>query len=172
MGPFLDAHASLPISTAERALGSGLHSSYVLPKAGVEAAIHQLEKYLQMRNDILRELLIVDPHIPAHDVQSPLKRRAVDEDTDDRRVLVISCIFERTLINSCPYSPPQRNKRAKSWSALSIDQTTTDLDGSSSSPPPSTSLSSADVTEKPLITAAMLRALTQDILKTYGRDQR
>ena len=43
-----------------------------------------------------------------------------------------------------------------------------DAEETSTSPPPSVS-AATDMSDKPLVTVAMLRALTRDVLKTYSK---
>ncbi|KAL6310278.1 SAC3/GANP/Nin1/mts3/eIF-3 p25 family-domain-containing protein [Sparassis latifolia] len=147
MGPFLDAHARLAIATAAEVLGERRSSARVVPKALVEALRSEIERHLQAHDDHLRELSIAS--LPISSRTSP-KRRATDDVTVD--------------------SPPPRSKRMRSSSYSGNVEDA--QDGVTASLPPRTSRSTADIAdraEKPVITAAMLRALTQDVFKTYGR---
>ncbi|KAH9946750.1 SAC3/GANP/Nin1/mts3/eIF-3 p25 family-domain-containing protein [Amylocystis lapponica] len=139
-GLFVESLALLPVASAEHFLRGRLSSSYALAKADVENATNRFEQTLLRYRDQLLALPAAEAPV---DVRQSPKRRA----TDDGMML--------------DDSPPSRNKRAKSSSE--------DADGTSASPPPSTSISVADNAERPLVTVAMLRALTQDVLETYGR---
>lgn len=144
-GPFLDACLRLPIIRAEEVLGEELAAVYAIPRADLEEAKRRFESVLQATADHLRQLAAAT---------MAQKRPASDE--------------------SLTGSPRSTNKRFKlSFSPASteqeLDADTSGLDGFLTPPPPSTSASTAalsDVGPKPQVTIAMLRALAQGVLKS------
>ncbi|EMD36062.1 hypothetical protein CERSUDRAFT_96289 [Gelatoporia subvermispora B] len=147
----LDTIAKEITSVAQRAVGARLRPRYILSQEKVDAYVQELERVLEHESDGLRQPLAIptSPSIFEQAVELP-QRRPMDEGYDSP-------------------SPPSKRRRT---SSPFEDGEATFADRASVSPPPSTSASTTGHTEsadRPIVTAAMLRALTQNVLKTYGR---
>ncbi|OCH89508.1 hypothetical protein OBBRIDRAFT_756454 [Obba rivulosa] len=134
-------------SLSQRTVGTWLRPRYVLLKERVDAYVKKFERELEEQSDALRQPLPApNPSIMKETVELP-QRRPMDEGYDSP-------------------SPPSKRRRT---SSPSDDGEAVFADAASMSPPPSTSASTTGQTDSTIVTAGMLRALTQDIFKTYGR---
>ncbi|KAI1784571.1 SAC3/GANP/Nin1/mts3/eIF-3 p25 family-domain-containing protein [Ganoderma leucocontextum] len=148
-GAFAESLANLLFSSAKELAGSHFSSGPVLfPKDVVDAARRRVESAINKRVDKLRHLA-ADAALRASvsSVGPSPKRRASDDDYH---------------LNSSMSS--KRLRRSPSDDGI-ID---VDGDETSTSPPPSIS-AATDMSDKPLVTVAMLRALTRNVLKTYNK---
>ncbi|KAI0631801.1 SAC3/GANP/Nin1/mts3/eIF-3 p25 family-domain-containing protein [Trametes polyzona] len=141
--PFAESLAKLVASSAQDILGNKLASPVTVPRDTLDAAVQDLENAIETQAKRLRQLA-ADAALKASLGPSP-KRRASQEDL---------------RLNGSVSS--KRLRLSPEDGVVDID-----VDGASVSPPPSTS-GATDAGEKPLVTVAMLRALTRDVLKTYG----
>ncbi|KAI0764227.1 SAC3/GANP/Nin1/mts3/eIF-3 p25 family-domain-containing protein [Trametes elegans] len=143
-GPFAEGLGRLLATAAQDVLSGRVSSPVTLPKDAVDAAVHNLENVIESQADRLRRLA-ADAARRISFGPSP-KRRASQEDL---------------RLNGSISSKRMRKSPSEDG------YVETEVDGASVSPPPSTS-GATDSGEKPLVTVAMLRALTRDVLKTYG----
>ncbi|KAI0364876.1 hypothetical protein BV20DRAFT_955385 [Pilatotrama ljubarskyi] len=143
-GPFSEGLAKFLASSVQDILGDKLSSPVSLPQDAVDAAVHDLESTIEIQANRIRQLA-AEAALKASIGPSP-KRRASQDDL---------------RLNGSSSSKRIRLSPSDDGYAENA------VDGASVSPPPSTS-GATDVGEKPLVTIAMLRALTRDVLKTYG----
>ncbi|KAI0357231.1 hypothetical protein OH77DRAFT_1422786 [Trametes cingulata] len=143
-GPFAEGLAKHLASSAQELLGSKLSSPVTLPQDTVDEAVNNLETAIETQANRLRQLA-AEAALKASIGPSP-KRRASQDD------LRLNGSLSSKRIRTSPSDDGDVENQ---------------VDGASVSPPPSTS-GATDVGEKPLVTVAMLRALTRDVLKTYG----
>lgn len=165
----LDTIAKEITSVAQRAVGARLRPRYILSQEKVDAYVQELERVLEHESDGLRQPLAIptSPSIFEQAVELP-QRRPMDEGYDRYVETRHPCAEKSDMIMYSP-SPPSKRRRT---SSPFEDGEATFADRASVSPPPSTSASTTGHTEsadRPIVTAAMLRALTQNVLKTYGR---
>ncbi|KAI0660057.1 SAC3/GANP/Nin1/mts3/eIF-3 p25 family-domain-containing protein [Cubamyces menziesii] len=144
-GPFAEGLAKLLATSAQEVLGSKVSSSITLPRDAVDAAVRDVESAIELRVTRLRQLA-ADEALKASFVGPSPKRRASQDD------LRLNGSISSKRIRTSPSEDGDVEVEA---------------DAASVSPPPSTS-GATDVVDKPLVTVAMLRALTRDVLKTYG----
>ncbi|KAI0820885.1 SAC3/GANP/Nin1/mts3/eIF-3 p25 family-domain-containing protein [Trametes gibbosa] len=143
-GPFVDFLTKLLASSVQEALGNKLSKPITLPRSTLDAAVHTLEGAIETQMQRLRQLAADTAH-KASLGPSP-KRPASQED------LRLSGSLSSKRLRTSPSDDELGDA---------------DFHGVSVSPPPSTA-AATDVGDKPLVTVAMLRALTRDVLKTYG----
>jgi len=150
MGPFLDALAKVPIETVERVLQANPSSQYTLKKGSLEHVPAAFDMAVQEFDGGLRErwFAVVSE-------RSSSKRPAEDDES---------------ILESLPSSHSQ--KRLRSDSGSSGDGAISFTNGVSMSPSPSIAPSLSTEGEKPHVSVEMLRSLTQDVLKTYGKHPR
>ncbi|OJT13249.1 SAC3 family protein 1 [Trametes pubescens] len=141
-GPFAAGLSNLLAASAQEVLGNKLASPVTLQRDALDSAVQDLENVIETQANRLRQLA-AEAALKASTIGPSPKRRASQEDLR----LNGSLSFKRTRM-----SPSDDGY---------LD---TEL---SVSPPPSTS-GATDVGDKPLVTVAMLRTLTRDVLKTYG----
>ncbi|KAI8969536.1 SAC3/GANP/Nin1/mts3/eIF-3 p25 family-domain-containing protein [Trametes punicea] len=144
-GPFAEGLAKLLASSAQGVLGSRLLSSVSVYRNAIDSAIRDVENAIETQATRLRQLA-AEAALTASLVGPSPKRRASQED------LRLNGSASAKRIRTSPSEDGY----------IEVDS-----DGASISRPPSTS-GMTDVSEKPLVTVAMLRALTRDVLKTYG----
>ncbi|KAH9896060.1 SAC3/GANP/Nin1/mts3/eIF-3 p25 family-domain-containing protein [Cubamyces lactineus] len=144
-GPFAEGLAKLLATSAQEVLGNRISSSIVLPRDSVNAAVRDVESAIELRVTRLRQLA-ADETLKASFIGPSPKRRASQGDL---------------RLNGSTSSKRIRMSPSEDGD-LEVD-----ADAASVSPPPSTS-GATDIADKPLVTVAMLRALTRDVLKTYG----
>ncbi|CDO70164.1 hypothetical protein BN946_scf185009.g15 [Trametes cinnabarina] len=142
-GPFAEGLATLLASSAEEVLGTQLSSSVSVSRDALDNAIHAVESSIDTQSTKLRQLAAEAALRASLSGPSP-KRRASQED-----LRLNGSVSSKRMRTS-----PSEDGYAETGSA-------------SASPPPST-CAATDVGDKPLVTVAMLRALTRDVLKTYG----
>lgn len=151
---FLEKYPSLLLGCLEQVIGGQPSTEIMLLRAQIEAAVHDFEYILQEKGNGLQYNWMM----AAQDVRPSPKRRAAEDD----------------LSESIPAS--HSNKRMRSSSLASTDgEAFHSNNGTAASPPPSSAASTSgttDVLERPLVTVAMLRSLTRDVLKTYGRSHK
>ncbi|KAI0327861.1 hypothetical protein GY45DRAFT_1436605 [Cubamyces sp. BRFM 1775] len=144
-GPFAEGLAKLLASSAQEVLGSKTSSPIVLSRGTVDAAVRNVESAIELRVTRLRQLA-ADEALRASFVGPSPKRRASQDD------LRLNGSLSSKRIRTSP---------------LEDGDVEVEADAASVSPPPSTA-GATDIVDKPLVTVAMLRALTRDVLKTYG----
>ncbi|PCH34598.1 hypothetical protein WOLCODRAFT_106253 [Wolfiporia cocos MD-104 SS10] len=146
-GSFLDSIVGPLLSAVERALKAHHKSTFELPRVSVESTVSRFEASLQSQTYALLAL-----RHPGGKQTSP-KRRATDDHIEEfltashsrkRMRSSISSEGRVALENKAPSESPSFNA-----SIASVD-------------------SSRDI-RKPKVTLAMLRSLSQDVLKAYGR---
>ncbi|KAH9850464.1 SAC3/GANP/Nin1/mts3/eIF-3 p25 family-domain-containing protein [Lenzites betulinus] len=142
-GPFVESLTRLLASSAQEVMGNKLPASITIPRDRLDSAVHTLEAAIETQTQRLRQLA-ADTALKASHGPSP-KRPASQED------LRLNGSLSSKRLRTSP----------------SDDELGDEAHGVSVSPPPSTS-AATDVGEKPLVTVAMLRALTRDVLKNYG----
>ncbi|KAI0707481.1 SAC3/GANP/Nin1/mts3/eIF-3 p25 family-domain-containing protein [Cerioporus squamosus] len=146
-GQFAEALANLLLSSAQELVGSRFASPVVFPVDDVNAAVQKVETAISTQTDRLRQLA-ADAAFRSSMGPSP-KRHASQEDLR--------------------FGSSASSKRLRpSPSENGVGDTDVEGNGFSASPPPSTS-GATDTSEKPIVTVAMLRALTREMLKTYGK---
>ncbi|TFK81944.1 hypothetical protein K466DRAFT_590907 [Polyporus arcularius HHB13444] len=143
-GQFAEALAQLLLSSAHELVGSRFASPMVFPVDDVDAAVQKVETAISTQTDKLRQLA-AEAAFRSSMGPSP-KRHASQED------------LRSTSSKRLRPSPSEDG----------IGDTDAERSGFSASPPPSTS-GATDSSEKPIVTVAMLRALTREMLKTYGK---
>ncbi len=143
-GQFAEALAQLLLSSAHELVGSRFASPMVLPVDDVDAAVQKVETVISTQTDKLRQLA-AEAAFRSSMGPSP-KRHASQED------------LRSTSSKRLRPSPSEDG----------IGDTDVERNGFSASPPPSTS-GATDTSERPIVTVAMLRALTREMLKTYGK---
>ncbi|RPD53579.1 hypothetical protein L227DRAFT_581247 [Lentinus tigrinus ALCF2SS1-6] len=144
-GQFAEALAKLLLSSAQELVGSRFASPVVFPADNVDAAVQKVEMAISTQTQKLRQLA-ADAAFRSSMGPSP-KRRASEEDL------------------RLGGSTSSKRKRPSPFED-DVGDTDEDGNGLSASPPPSTS--GATDTSEPIVTVAMLRALTREMLKTYG----
>ncbi|KZT03060.1 uncharacterized protein LAESUDRAFT_729568 [Laetiporus sulphureus 93-53] len=152
LGPFLDQVMEEPVNIAEHTAGIHSTSRFLLPKARLEDAVEQLESILECRRESLFAVLAPPPPAPSPPVRqpSPGKRAAEEDDISERLMASIS------------------RKRMRADSFPGIDESVSAENAAFLSSPSPASTSSVGGSEKPRVTAAMLRSLARDVLKTHG----
>ncbi|KAH9927677.1 uncharacterized protein B0H18DRAFT_1003249 [Fomitopsis serialis] len=152
MGPFLDALAKLPIETAERVVQANPSSQYTFGKDVLEDVLAAFDMAFQLSNGKLRErwLAVVSE-------RSSSKRPAEDDES---------------MLESLPSSHSQKRLRSDSGSSGDADRVVPFTNGVSVSPSPSIAPSLSTEGETPRVSVQMLRSLTRDVLKTYGKNPR
>ncbi|KAI0739914.1 SAC3/GANP/Nin1/mts3/eIF-3 p25 family-domain-containing protein [Daedaleopsis nitida] len=150
-GQFTDALARLLLSSAQELIGTRLATPIVLSKEVLDTAVAAVRRTIDTHTEKLRQHA-AEAALRASLRPSP-KRPASDDD--------LRC---NGSISSKRFrlSPPSDAEDGLG------DSGNTERNGLSASPPPSTS-GATDTSEKPIVTVAMLRALTRDMLKTYGK---
>ncbi|KAH8105344.1 SAC3/GANP/Nin1/mts3/eIF-3 p25 family-domain-containing protein [Cristinia sonorae] len=138
-GPFLDAFAKVAVASAERAIGENRRPNYKVFRERLSSSFEEYQGILETISTRLRELGLVA-------LKNWAKRRA-DGDIS-------------------PSSTPKRMR-----SSLSRDTSDTDVSITEDSPPPPSTMAASTIghsepAAKPPVTAAMLRALARDILKS------
>ncbi len=146
-GQFADALARLLLSSAQELIGSRLSEPIVLPRDVVDGAVKSVQKSIDTQTEKLRQLA-ADAALRSSLLGPPPKRPASDDDL--------------RFGNS---TPSKRFRPSPSEDGLGGSEA---ANGLSASPPPSTS-GATDSSEKPIVTVAMLRALTREMLSTYGK---
>ncbi|EIW53027.1 uncharacterized protein TRAVEDRAFT_155881 [Trametes versicolor FP-101664 SS1] len=141
-GPFAEGLSNLLATSAQAVLGNKLASPVTLQREALDSAVQDLEDVIETQANRLRQLA-AEAALKASSIGPSPKRRASQEDLR----LNGSLSFKRTRM-----SPSDDGYLDTEVSV---------------SPPPSTS-GATDVGDKPLVTIAMLRALTRDVLNTYG----
>ena len=161
--------SELLITSATKLLGSRLASPVVLPSNDVDLAVYKLEKAITTHQEKLRQLA-ADRLAAAAALRNSLgpspKRRASDEDGLRANGYVMLNLVARFIsINLACSSLSSKRLRA---SVGENDEAEFERDTTSVSPPPSTS-ALTETSEKPIVTVAMLRALTRDVLGRYKK---
>ncbi|KZT66323.1 hypothetical protein DAEQUDRAFT_813670 [Daedalea quercina L-15889] len=147
MGPFVDALAKLAIETAEQVLTTNASVQYTVEKARLERTLSDLDAAVQTHSGRLREQWLA-----AMSERSSSKRPAEDDES---------------VLGSLPSSHSQ--KRLRSDSGSSGEGIVPLNNGISMSPSPSIAPSLSTEGDKPYVSAAMLRSLTRDVLRKYGK---
>ncbi|KAM5541518.1 hypothetical protein V8D89_004708 [Ganoderma adspersum] len=164
-GAFAESLANLLFTSAKDLVGSHFSSGSVLfPKDVVDAAQRRAEGAINKRVEKLRHLAAdaaLRASLSSSVGPSPKRRASGDDHPLNGQVMFIGS-FEMLLMKSCSSMSSKRLRLSPSDDGI-ID---VDGDETSTSPPPSIS-AATDMSDKPLVTVAMLRALTRDVLKSY-----
>ena len=143
-GQFTEALAQLLSSSAQELVGSRFASPVVIPADDVDAAVQKVERVINTQKQKLRQLA-ADAAFRSSVRPSPKRRASEDGHLNN------STSSKR--LRPSPFEDE-------------VGDTNAEGNGLSASPPPSTS--GTTDTSDPIVTVAMLRALTREMLKTYG----